>query len=129
MSRLARMVTAVLLTLSGPAVAAAVAYDRLNQEWWTTTDTRAAAPAPARPQAEALPAPSPQGAPEPPPDTRHPWDLGDCVTPAATRTACTSGALQVVGSIHTRTGKPCHDVPEATHVRRAGAYTLCLASL
>lgn len=129
MKRLARMVAAVLLTFSGPAVAAAVAYDRLNHEWWTSTTTRAATPAPARPETEAVPAPSPQGAPEPP-DARHPWDLGSCVTPTATRsTPCASGALRVVGSIGTHTGKPCHDVPETTHVRRAGAYTLCLASL
>lgn len=131
MKRLARVAAAVLLTLSGPAVAAAVAYDRLNQDWWTSAANTpgAAAPAPVRPTPEPVPAPSPQGAPEPPPDTRHPFELGDCVTPAATRTACTSGALRVVGSIHTRTGQPCRDVPETTHVQRTGAYTLCLAAL
>ncbi|MEV0526024.1 hypothetical protein AB0I66_21545 [Streptomyces sp. NPDC050439] len=128
MRRLARAAAAVLLTLSGPAVAAAVAYERFNQEWWTGTG--AAAAAPARPEPEAVPAPSPQGAPEPPPATRHPWPAGSCVTPTPTRTACTPGALRVVASLHSpRAAKPCHDVPETTHVRRAGAYTLCLASL
>jgi anti-sigma factor RsiW len=124
------MVTAVLLTLSGPAVAAAVAYDRLNHEWWTGASTVPAAAAP--PRDEAVPQPSPQAPPpEPKPRaTQHPWPLGSCITSTATRsTPCTSGALRVVGSIHTRTGTPCHDVPEATHVRRAGAYTLCLASI
>lgn len=128
MKRLSHMAAAVLLTLSGPAVAAAVAYERFNQEWWTGTD--AAAAAPARPEPEAVPAPSPQGAPEPPRATRHPWPAGSCVTAAVARAECTGGALRIVASLHApRSADPCHDVPETTTVRRAGAYTLCLASL
>jgi hypothetical protein len=125
--RIARLAAAVLLTLSGPAVAAAVAYDQLNQEWWTTSTSLPAA-APARPKAP-VPAPSPQAAPQPPRADAHPRDVGSCVTPAASPTACTSGALRVVASIHATTGTPCHDTPETTHTRRVGEYTLCLAAL
>ncbi|MFD5708765.1 hypothetical protein ACFWGV_21870, partial [Bacillus subtilis] len=124
------MVAAVLLTLSGPAVAGAVAYEWLNQEWWTSTGAGTAA-APTRPDAGPVPAPSPQAAPTPPRASRHPWPAGSCVTAAADRTPCSSpGALRVVASLHApKSADPCHDAPETTLVRRAGAYTLCLATL
>ncbi|MEV0115850.1 hypothetical protein AB0H77_21815 [Streptomyces sp. NPDC050844] len=130
MRRLARVATAALLILSGPAATAAIAYDRLNAEWWTDTDTRTTGAAPARPAPEAVPAPSPQAAPEPPRASRHPWPAGSCVTPASVRTPCENGSLRVVASLHApRSTDPCHDAPETTAVRRAGAYTLCLATL
>ncbi|MFD3574754.1 hypothetical protein [Streptomyces sp. NPDC058644] len=126
MKRLARAATAALLIMSVPVITGAAAYDWLNQEWWTSTSSAAA---PARPETRPEPAPSPQAAPEPPRTSRHPWPAGSCVTPAATRTECQAGALRVVASLHTHRGTPCHDVPETDHVRRVGAYTLCLATL
>ncbi|MGW5736991.1 MULTISPECIES: hypothetical protein [Streptomyces] len=129
MRRLARIAAASLLILSGPAVASAAAYEWLDRDWWTGTSSSSAA-TPTRPDTSPTPAPSPQTAPKPPRATRHPWPAGSCVTPAAVRTECTSsGVLRVVASLHTHRGEPCHDVPETDRVRRAGAYTLCLATL
>lgn len=137
MSRLravARETVRVLLVAAVATGSAAVmSYAILNDSPLTDPN-----PAPATPPASRTAAPTPAPSPSPPSGrpapqgTPSPWPLGSCVTswqPTAPLDCTWSGALRIVGALHhTGRDEPCADVPEATHVHRAGAYTLCLTA-